>query len=63
MNPEDTSIHAPNMDWYENCPDNLDCMCLTDFPTIYNYEKTDMNYELVDEKSFIKQLLLLSMMS
>ena len=35
MNPGDTSIHAPNMDWYKNWPDNLDCICLTDFPASY----------------------------
>lgn len=51
MDSEASNIYAPNMiNKYENRPDNLDEMCLTDFAASYIYKKTDMNYKPDDEK-------------
>ena len=48
---EASNIYAPNMiNKYENRPDNLDEMCLTDFAASYIYKKTDMNYKPDEEK-------------
>ena len=55
VDPEDTNIYAPNIiGRYKNCPDNLDDMWPADFAASHVYEKTNMNYEPDDEKSFIK---------
>ena len=54
MDPEDTSIYAPKIiEKYENCPDDLDDMCVADFTGIYIYGKADINYE-PDDRSYIK---------
>ena len=57
MHPEDTNIYAPNIDRYKNGLDNLYDMCLANFTVSYIYEKTKINYEPDDEKSYIKRVI------
>lgn len=57
---EDISIYAPNiMDRYEDCPDNIDDMCLTDFLLKPTFMKKLMNQMMKimnpdDGKSYMK---------
>lgn len=53
---EDTNIYAPNIDRFENCPDNLDDIYLADFTASYAFEKADMSHEPDDEKSYIESV-------
>ena len=54
MHPDDTNVFAPNIDKYENRPDNLHSMCLADFASSYVTKKTD---DLPIESDEIKSYL------